>query len=77
MRSIKQNSGDEGRADGVGGEIPNRWIAEAVARDLGCEARSVSPEEANDIWGEFGALIMAASSRDRLQAKRVRPNPRA
>jgi len=50
---------------GVGGEIPNRWIAEAVARDLGCEARSVSPEEANDIWGEFGALIMASSSRSR------------
>ena len=50
---------------GVGGEIPNRWIAEAVARDLGCEARSVSAEEANDVWGEFGALIMASSSRSR------------
>jgi nucleoside-diphosphate-sugar epimerase len=50
---------------GVGGEIPNRWVAEAVARDLGCEARSVSVEEAKAIWGEFGALIMASSSRSR------------
>ncbi|WP_234627184.1 NAD-dependent epimerase/dehydratase family protein [Allorhizobium ampelinum] len=47
------------------GEIPNRWIAEAVARDLGCETRNVSMSEAADIWGEFGALIMSVSSRVR------------
>ena len=49
----------------VSGEISNRWIAEAVARDLGCETRSVSMSEAADIWGEFGALIMSVSSRVR------------
>jgi nucleoside-diphosphate-sugar epimerase len=47
------------------GEIPNRWIAEAVARDLGCETRSVTLSEAEEIWGEFGALIMSVSSRVR------------
>ena len=47
------------------GEIPNRWIAEAVARDLGCETRSVSMSEAANIWGDFGALIMSVSSRVR------------
>jgi len=50
---------------GVAGEIPNRWIAEAVARDLGCETRSVTMAEAGEIWGEFGALIMSVSSRVR------------
>jgi nucleoside-diphosphate-sugar epimerase len=52
---------------GVAGEIPNRWIAEAVARDLGCATRSVTEDEAVDVWGEFGALIMGASSRSRSQ----------
>ncbi len=47
------------------GEIPNRWIAEAVARDLGCKTRSVTLSEAREIWGEFGALIMSVSSRVR------------
>lgn len=47
------------------GEIPNRWIAEAVARDLGCATRSVTQSEATEIWGEFGALIMSVSSRVR------------
>ncbi|WP_033337832.1 NAD-dependent epimerase/dehydratase family protein [Catenuloplanes japonicus] len=50
---------------GVAGEVPNRWIAEAVARDLGCPTRSLSPAEAATVWGEFGALIMGASSRAR------------
>ena len=50
----------------VAGEIPNRWIAEAVARDLGCPTQSVSLTEAFDIWGKFAALIvMGASSRSR------------
>ncbi|GAA2072562.1 NAD-dependent epimerase/dehydratase family protein [Actinomadura alba] len=47
----------------VAGEVPNRWIAERVADDLGCDTRSVTPQEAALVWGEFGALIMAASSR--------------
>ncbi|MFJ6512945.1 NAD-dependent epimerase/dehydratase family protein [Streptomyces sp. NPDC091406] len=60
---------DKGRAGGlyhaVAGETPNRWIAERVAADLGVEARSVTPEQAVGVWGEFGALVMAASSRIR------------
>ncbi|WP_075259859.1 NAD-dependent epimerase/dehydratase family protein [Herbaspirillum camelliae] len=55
----------------VAGEIPNRWIAEAVARDLGLAARSVSMTEAVKIWGEFGALIMSVSSRVRDAASRA------
>lgn len=51
---------------GVAGEIPNRWIAEAVARDLGCDARSLSVDEAFEIYGKFATLIvMGASSRSR------------
>lgn len=60
---------EKGRPGGlyhaVAGETPNRWIAERVAADLDVEARSVTPEEAAGVWGEFGALIMAASSRIR------------
>jgi len=55
----------------VAGETPNRWIAEAVARDLGVPTRSVSMAEAADIWGEFGALIMSVSSRVRDAASRA------
>ncbi|MFS8197553.1 NAD-dependent epimerase/dehydratase family protein [Streptomyces sp. CWNU-52B] len=58
---------ETGRAGGlyhaVAGEVPNRWIAERVARDLGVRTRSLTPEEAAVVWGEFGALVMAASSR--------------
>ncbi|MFF1738880.1 Rossmann-fold NAD(P)-binding domain-containing protein [Streptomyces mirabilis] len=58
---------EAGRAGGlyhaVAGEVPNRWIAERVASDLGCDARSITPQEAALVWGEFGALVMAASSR--------------
>ena len=50
---------------GVAGEIPNRWIAEAVANDLGATTRSVTTTEASEIWGDFEALIMSASSRCR------------
>jgi nucleoside-diphosphate-sugar epimerase len=56
---------------GVAGETPNRWIAEAVARDLGCPVRSLTPAEAAGVWGEFGALIMGASSRSRAPRTRA------
>ncbi|MFF9373780.1 NAD-dependent epimerase/dehydratase family protein [Streptomyces griseoluteus] len=49
----------------VAGETPNRWIAERVAADLGVETRSLTPQEAADVWGEFGALVMAVSGRIR------------
>ncbi|CAM5265438.1 SDR family oxidoreductase OS=Streptomyces tendae OX=1932 GN=GUR47_28400 PE=4 SV=1 [Streptomyces tendae] len=60
---------EKGRPGGlyhaVAGEIPNRWIAERVGADLGVKTRSLTPEEATDVWGEFGALIMAVSGRIR------------
>jgi nucleoside-diphosphate-sugar epimerase len=60
---------EQGRPGGlyhaVAGEVPNRWIAERVAADLGAKTRSVTVEEATAVWGEFGALVMAASSRIR------------
>jgi nucleoside-diphosphate-sugar epimerase len=46
-----------------GGEIPWRWIAEAVARDLGVPTRSLSMEEANEMFGVAGAAIYSACSR--------------
>lgn len=47
------------------GEIPYRWIAEAVARDLGVETRSLTMDEATEVFGPFGALLQSASSRSR------------
>jgi nucleoside-diphosphate-sugar epimerase len=49
----------------VAGEIPYRWIAEAVARDLGVPTRSLSMDEASDVFGPFGALLLSACSRSR------------
>ena len=54
----------------VAGEIPNRWIAQAVAADLGCAVRSLDPTEAAEVWGEFDALILGASSRIRAPRSR-------
>ncbi|MFJ1765383.1 NAD-dependent epimerase/dehydratase family protein [Amycolatopsis sp. NPDC088138] len=55
----------------VAGETPNRWIAEAVARDVGCPTRSLTPGEAVTVWGEFGALVLGASSRGRAPRSRA------
>jgi len=49
----------------VGGEIPFRWIAEAVARDMGVETRSLTMEQAAEVFGPFGALLQSACSRIR------------
>jgi nucleoside-diphosphate-sugar epimerase len=50
----------------VAGEIPNRWISESVARDLGCATRSVDMTEAIEIWGKFRALmVLGVNSRSR------------
>ena len=55
----------------VAGEIANRWIAERVAQDLGCPTRSLSVEEAFEVWGKFATLIvMGASSRSRSPRSR-------
>ncbi|WP_186168256.1 NAD-dependent epimerase/dehydratase family protein [Burkholderia gladioli] len=49
----------------VAGEIPYRWIAEAVARDLGVKTRSLTMDEAAEVFGPFGALLQSACSRSR------------
>jgi len=49
----------------VAGEVPYRWIAEAVARDLGVATRSLTMDEASTVFGPFGALILSACSRSR------------
>jgi nucleoside-diphosphate-sugar epimerase len=54
----------------VAGETPSRWIAQAVAEDVRRPTRSLTPDEAVGVWGEFGALILAASSR--VRAPRAR-----
>ena len=54
----------------VAGETPTRWIAQTVAHALDRPTRSLTPEEAVEVWGEFGALILAASSR--IRAPRTR-----
>lgn len=55
----------------VAGEVPNRWIAETVARDLGCDTRSVTMDEAIEIWGKFAVLVILASS-SRARSPRAR-----
>ena len=50
----------------VAGELNNRILAEAVARDLGIEARSIDFTEGVRRWGKFETLIgMATCSRSR------------
>jgi nucleoside-diphosphate-sugar epimerase len=53
------------------GEVPNRAIAELLAKRLGCETRSVTMDEAMEIWDKFAVLIvLAASSRSRSPRSR-------
>lgn len=54
----------------VAGETPMRWIAESVAADLGVATRSLNPSEAVEVWGEFDALLIGASSRIRARRSR-------
>ena len=50
----------------VAGELNNRTLAEAVARDLGIPARSIDFAEGVRRWGKFETLIgMATCSRSR------------
>lgn len=50
----------------VAGEVPNRWIAETVSALTGAPLRSVSMDEAIELWGKFQALIVyGVSSRSR------------
>ncbi len=55
----------------VAGEANWRTLARAAAKVRGVEARSVSIDEAKDIWGPFiGPLFFGVSSRSRAVASR-------
>jgi nucleoside-diphosphate-sugar epimerase len=55
----------------VSGEVDNRCIAELLATRLNCETRSVSMDEAIEIWGKFSTLIvLSVSSRTRAPRSR-------
>ncbi|MHB9880361.1 NAD-dependent epimerase/dehydratase family protein [Pacificimonas sp. ICDLI1SI03] len=55
----------------VSGETNFRTIAQAVAQELGVEARSVTLSEAMEIWDKFTALIgMSVCSRSRAPLAR-------
>lgn len=46
----------------VAGELDNRCIAEFVAKRLGVATRSVTMDEAFDIWGRFFTLVVLSVS---------------
>ena len=55
----------------VAGEVPNRWIADTVSRLTGAPTRSISMDEAIDLWGKFAALVVfGVSSRTRSPRSR-------
>lgn len=50
----------------VAGEVANRWIAEKVAAIMGVEARSITMDDAVELWGKFATVVVAGvSSRSR------------
>jgi nucleoside-diphosphate-sugar epimerase len=56
----------------VAGETPNRWIADMVARVMNCGTRSISLDEAIELWGRFSALVvMGVCSRSRSPKTRA------
>lgn len=55
----------------AGGELNNRTLAECVARAHGVKARSVTLEEAFEIWGKFTPLVtLGTCSRSRSPRSR-------
>lgn len=66
-------SGESGAVyHAVSGEAPNRWIAEMVARVMGCDTRSITVDEAIELWGKFSTLVvMATCSRSRSPKMRA------
>jgi nucleoside-diphosphate-sugar epimerase len=56
----------------VAGELSNRCIAELLAKRAGCDTRSISMDEAIELWGKFPSLIvLGASSRSRSPRTRT------
>lgn len=72
FRHVAEGGQDGAVYHAVAGEVPNRWIAEAVGRLTGAPTRSVTIDEAIELWGKFAALIVfACSSRSRSPRTRA------
>jgi len=66
FRHVAEAGQDGAVYHAVAGEVPNRWIAETVARLAGVPARSITMDEAIALWGKFATLIVfGVSSRSR------------
>lgn len=66
FRHVAEAGQDGAVYHAVAGEIPNRWIAETVARLTGVPTRSITMDEAIALWGKFATLIVyGCSSRSR------------
>jgi nucleoside-diphosphate-sugar epimerase len=66
FRHVVERGVDGAVYHAVAGEVPNRWIAEMVARVMGCETRSVTMDEGIELWGKFATLVVnGVSSRSR------------
>lgn len=66
FRNVVERGRDGAVYHAVAGEVPNRWIAETVARIMDCPTRSITMDEAIELWGKFASLIVfGASSRSR------------
>ncbi|MET0137364.1 MAG: NAD-dependent epimerase/dehydratase family protein [Sphingobium sp.] len=72
FRLVAESGQDGAVYHAVAGEIPNRWIAETVARLTGAPTRSITIDEAIDLWGKFATLIVfSCSSRSRSPRTRT------
>ncbi|MDO7842322.1 NAD-dependent epimerase/dehydratase family protein [Sphingomonas immobilis] len=66
FRHVAEAGQDRAVYHAVAGEVPNRWIAETVARLTGAPTRSITMDEAIALWGKFATLIVfGVSSRSR------------
>lgn len=66
FRHVAERGKDGAVYHAVAGEVPNRWIAEAVAELTGAPTRSITMDEAIELWGKFRALVVfGVSSRTR------------
>ena len=71
-RLALERGGPGGLYHAVAGEVCWRALAEGVAEAMGCRTRSVTLDEARDIWGPFvGPLYFGVSSRSRSPRTRA------
>lgn len=66
FRHVVERGQDGAVYHAVAGEVPNRWIAETVGQIADAPTRSITIEEAIELWGKFAALVVfGVSSRSR------------